>query len=183
MTDINLLQAQYEIGNDRAVVTALEEDEVINVNLTFDQICKSLDALAAYLSPANEKTDPENYAFLKDLAGVDLDTAKMRDYYEAGVEIKISPETIVRAGQWNDGAISTDELDLLKERVAAFNEGKIYTVDFYEIPAHGEGYFTNYREIAEFLAETYMLSRSDDYYEKEDENQAGRAGDDDRGLY
>ena len=40
MSDIQLMQEQYEIGNDRAVVDAATEDGLIGLAFTFDKIAK-----------------------------------------------------------------------------------------------------------------------------------------------
>ena len=169
MSDIELMQEQYKIGNYRSVVTAAEEDELIMVSNTFDLITESLNRLSDYITPGNEKVDEENYQALKALVGMDLDEAVKLD---PEAEIEISSDVLVRVGQWAEGKVDSEVLDLLKERVAAFNEGKIYTVGFVDTPGEGEGYFANDEEIAECLAERYMLYR--------DENL--REGEDDRGL-
>ena len=175
MTDIGLLQAQYKIGNLRAVVDAATEDEIISLQPTFDQVVASLEGLSGHANHANKDLDPENFAALKELLGVDLDSAQA---FDADAQIKVSPDVFVRVGQWNEGAIDREELDLLKERVAAYNEGKIYAVTFNDNPADGEAYFESHEEIAEHLAECYMLHREESLEEDGESNGYGRGDED-----
>ena len=163
MSEHEEMQKHYGTGDYIRTVEAAEDAEHIVVHYLLDQISELLDDLSEYVSPGDEKIDPENYAALKRLLAVEREAIDLlyRDHFEPGYQIKIPEEIFTRAGQWNNWVLPAEELKLVKERIEAFNAGNIYLVNYFEVPVDGECYFANHQEIAEHLAGVFMLTRSD----------------------
>ena len=162
MSDYKAMQASYTAGDYTKMVETAEDEEHISVHYLLDQISGRIRALAEHLAPDNENIDPENYAAFKKLAEINqgLVNQPCRDQFDPGYRIEIPEEIFAQAGRWNKGAVPADALALIKERVAAFNDGNVYLVHYHEVPIEEECYFANHREIADHLAGTFMLTRN-----------------------